>query len=184
MASSPKRPLEVSAPAPDGPAREAELRAWMVQYGPGVRRFLLKRVPAADVDDLVQEVFLSLQARGAGAAIENVEGYLFRTAVSVLARQHRRKTWRWGRQEGLESVDEAVDEISPERILISREAIDQVVAALKRLPRRRAQAFALSRFQQLSNEEVARRMGISVKSVEELLRNAMQQLMTELGPER
>jgi RNA polymerase sigma factor (sigma-70 family) len=182
MASSPKRPLDV-APAGDAPAREAELRAWMAQYGPGVRRFLLKRVPASEVDDLVQEVFLALQVRG-GGQIENVEGYLFRTAVSVLSRQHRRKTWRWGRQEELGGLAEAVDEISPERILLSREAIDQVVAALKALPRRRAEAFALSRFQQLSNEEVARRMGISVKSVEELLRHAMQQLMAELGPDR
>lgn len=179
MASSPRRPIEVSASDAQA-GREAELRAWMVQYGPGVRRFLLKRVPAADVDDLVQEVFLSLQARGAASAIANVEGYLFRTAVSVLARQRRRKTWRWGHQEELEAADDRSDELSPERILLSREAVEQVVAALKRLPRRRAEAFALSRFQQLSNEEVARRMGISVKSVEELLRHAMQQLMAEL----
>lgn len=172
-----------TAPPADPARREAELRAWMVEYGPGVRRFLLRRVPAAEVDDLVQEVFLSLQARGADAAIENVEGYLFRTAVSVLARQHRRKTWRWGHQEELESVDGPLDEISPERILISREAVDQVVGALKGLPRRRAEAFMLSRFHQLSNEEVARRMGISVKSVEELLRNAMRQLIAELGPQ-
>jgi len=183
MASSPRRPLEVNAPAPDNPEREAQLRAWMAQYGPGVRRFLLKRVPAGEVDDLVQEVFLSLQARGGDSAIENVEGYLFRTAVSVLSRQHRRKTWRWGRQEALDGIHEGVDDLSPERILLSREALERVVGALKRLPRRRAEAFALSRFQQLSNEEVGRRMGISVKSVEELLRNAMQQLTAELGPE-
>lgn len=184
MASSPKRPLEANALASDGPAREAQLRAWMTEYGPGVRRFLAKRVPASEVDDLVQEVFLSLQTRGAGSDIENVEGYLFRTAVSVLARQHRRKTWRWGRQEALDADHHEIDEISPERVLLSREAVGQVVAALKGLPRRRAEAFALSRFQQLSNEEVARRMGISVKSVEELLRHAMQQLMAELGPDR
>lgn len=174
--------MEVSEPPGDAPAREEQLHAWIVQYGPGVRRFLLKRVPASEVDDLVQEVFLSLQARGAATAIENVEGYLFRTAVSVLARQRRRKTWRWGRQEMLESVEQEFDDISPERILIGREAMDEVIAALMRLPRRRAEAFALSRFQQLTNQEVARRMGISVKSVEELLRNALQQLLAELEP--
>lgn len=183
MGSSPERPVR-DTDAVDHAGRGEELRAWMVQYGPGVRRFLLKRVPPAEVDDLVQEVFLSLQARSAASAIENVEGYLFRTAVSVLARQRRRKTWRWGHQELLESVDDHLDEISPERILISREAVDRLVLALKSLPRRRAEAFALSRFQQLSNQEVARRMGISVKSVEELLRNAMNQLMDALESER
>ena len=183
MASSPKHPMDASSTV-DAVRREAELRAWMVQYGPGIRRFLLKRVGAAEVDDLVQEVFLSLQARSAGADIENVEGYLFRTATNVLARQRRRQTWRWGQQEMLESLDEGLDELSPERILLSREAVGRVVTALKALPRRRAEAFALSRFQQMSNEAVARHMGISVKSVEELLRLALHQLLAELGPER
>lgn len=156
----------------------------MAQYGPGVRRFLLKRVSATEVDDVVQDVFLAMQARSASSSIENVEGYLFRTAVNVLARRHRRDTWRWGEQELLESVDEGVDDISPERILISKEAVRRVVDALKSLPRRRAQALALSRFEQLSNEDVARRMGISVKSVEELLRRALHQLVADLGPDR
>ena len=182
MASSTKHPMNAPSAA-EAARRDDDLRAWMIQYGPGVRRFLAKRVSAAEVDDLVQEVFLSLQARSPGASIENVEGYLFRTAVSVLARQRRRKTWRWGHQELLEGADDQFDELSPERILLSREAVGQVVAAIKRLPRRRAEAFALSRFQQLPNQEVARRMGISVKSVEELLRLALQQLLAELGPE-
>jgi RNA polymerase sigma factor (sigma-70 family) len=184
MASSPKHPIDVPSPAADAADRDQELCAWMAQYGPGVRRFLLKRVSAAEVDDVVQDVFLALQARGAQSSIENVEGYLFRTAVNVLARRKRRPSWRWGEQELLESVHEAVDDISPERILISKDAVRRVVDALKGLPRRRAQALALSRFEHLSNEEVARRMGISVKSVEELLRRALHQLVAELGPDR
>lgn len=155
----------------------------MAAYGPGVRRFLLKRVNAAEVDDLVQEVFLALHARSAASTIENVQGYLFQTAVSVLARRSRRKTWQWGRQEPLESIDPEVDELSPERILVSREAVARVVMAVQRLPRRCAEAFALSRFEHLTNEQVAHRMGISVKSVEELLRRSLAQLMAELGPE-
>ena len=183
MASSTKHPVEASSAA-DAARKEEELRVWMVEYGPGLRRFLLKRVNASEVDDLVQEVFLSLQVRKASQAIENVEGYLFRTAVSVLNRQRRRNTWLWGRQELLETVDEELDELSPERVLMSREAVIRVVAAIRGLPRRRAEAFALSKLEHLTNEEVARRMGISVKSVEELLRLALAQLLAELGPER
>lgn len=182
MASSPKHPIDATA-ASDPVRRDQELRAWMIQYGPGIRRFLLKRVGAAEVDDLVQEVFLSMQARSAASDIENVEGYLFRTAVSVLARRHR-QTSRWGRQEPLDAVEEELDDLSPERILIAKEAVGRVVTALKGLPRRRAQAFALSRFEHLSNEDVARRMGISVKAVEDLLRRALQQLVAQLGAER
>lgn len=84
----------------------------------------------------------------------------------------------------LETVGDELDERSPERILLGRESVARVVAAVKALPRRRAEAFALSKLEHLSNEEVARRMGISVKSVEELLRLALAQLLAELGPDR
>ena len=155
----------------------------MEQYGPGLRRFLLKRVAAAEADDLVQEVFIALRARRAATEIDNVEGYLFKTAVSVLARQRRRRTWQWGEQQPIEEVDELSDEVSPERIAIGRDEVRRVVHALRSLPPRSAEAFFLSRFEQLTNEEVAQRMGVSVKAVEELMRRAMHRLLATLGPE-
>jgi len=184
MASSPRHPIEASAAAVDPGARDDQLCAWMEQYGPGLRRFLLKRVSAAEADDLVQEVFIALRARRAASEIENVEGYLFRTAVSVLARQRRRRTWQWGAQEPIEAVEDLRDEVSPERIAIGRDGVRRVVDAMKALPPRSAEAFFLSRFEQLTNEEVARRMGISVKAVEELMRRAMHRLLAELEAQR
>lgn len=184
MASSPRRPIETAASAADPSARDEQLCAWMAQYGPGLRRFLLKRVSAAEVDDLVQEVFLALRARSATSDIENVEGYLFKTAVSVLSRQRRRRTWQWGFQEPLEDAEDLHDDLSPERVAIGRDSVRRVVDVLKSLPSRSAEAFFLSRFEQLTNEEVARRMGISVKAVEELMRRAMRQLLAQLGPDR
>jgi RNA polymerase sigma-70 factor (ECF subfamily) len=184
VASSPRHPVETSLAAAELSARDDQLCAWMEQYGPGLRRFLLKRVSAAEADDLVQEVFIALRARRAASEIENVEGYLFKTAVSVLARQRRRRTWRWGEQEPIELAEALSDEVSPERIAIGRDGVRRVVSAMKALPSRSAEAFFLSRFEQLTNEEVARRMGISVKAVEELMRRAMHRLMAELGTER
>ena len=69
------------------PAHAQELHAWMVRYGPALRRYFQKRVGHAEAEDLVQDVFLAMQSRGAGAQIENVEGYLFRIAATVLARR-------------------------------------------------------------------------------------------------
>jgi RNA polymerase sigma-70 factor (ECF subfamily) len=154
----------------------------MVQFGPALRRYFLRRANAADADDLVQDVFLSLQSRGAGAEIDNVEGYLFRTAANVLGMRRRKGGWRWGSQEDLENVDGLVDELSPERILISRQALEQVVRALADMPPRTAQAFFLYRFGHLSQEAVARRMGVSVKAVEKFLRKALRHLLDHVGP--
>lgn len=153
----------------------------MLQYGPALRRYFLRRAEAADADDLVQDVFLRLQARGAHSEIENVEGYLFRTAANVLATRRQQATWRWGAQEQLEEVDGLADELSPERILISRQAISIIVKALDDLPPRSAQAFFLCRFEHLSQEAAAKRMGISVKAVEELMRRAFRRLSEQVG---
>ncbi len=154
----------------------------MVEYGPALRRYFLRRAEAADADDLVQEVFLSLQARGSGSRIENVQGYLFRTAANVLAMRRRRATWRWGMQEDLEDVDDLVDELSPERILISKQGLMMVVNALDDMPPRSAQAFFLYRFEHLTQEQVARRMGVSVKAVEKFMRRALRHLLDHVGP--
>lgn len=178
MASSPNHPSDLSDRADDSTAWDEQLCAWMTEYGPGLRRFLAKRVSTSEVDDLVQEVFLALRARSAASDIGNVEGYLFKTAVSVLSRQRRRRTWRWGEQEPLD--EDLQDEISPERIAIGRDGVRRIIEALEAVPPRSAEAFLLSRFEQLTNEEVARRMGISVKAVEQLMRRAMRQVLARL----
>ena len=72
-----------------------EVEGWAQQYGPALRRYFQKKVNATEAEDLVQNVFLNIQSRGAQAgAIENVEGYLFRTAANVLARRLGRDAWR------------------------------------------------------------------------------------------
>ena len=103
MAHSPKPPMAQQTSA--GPsAGGVDLCAWAVQYEPALRRYFSRRAHAADIDDLVQEVFLMLQARGAESEIENVEGYLFRTArrrwmtTALLAMTSRRSGFSSGRK--------------------------------------------------------------------------------------
>jgi RNA polymerase sigma-70 factor (ECF subfamily) len=163
------------------PSGGGDLHGWVVQYGPALRRYFLRRADGADVDDLVQEVFLLMQARGSASDIENIEGYLFRTAANVLGMRRRRSTWAWGRQEDVEEVDGLADELSPERILIGREALDTMMAALRELPPRCANAFILYRFEHLPQEAIAKRMGISVKAVEALVQRAARRLFDRVG---
>lgn len=148
----------------------------MVQYGPALKRYFMRRAPAADVDDLVQDVFLMLQGRGATTEIENVEGYLFRTAANVLGQRRRHSSWAWGTQEDLDEVQGLADVHSPERILIGKQAIEMLMQLIDELPPRTAQAFILYRFENLTRQAVGQRMGISAKAVEALLKRAFQRL--------
>jgi len=154
----------------------ALLRGWMERYGPGLRRYFARRVPPAEAEELVQDVFLAMHARSAAEPIDNVQGYLFRIAANLLAKRRQREPWNWDRHAGLEGLYEPREEINPERTLIARQAAAGVLDALKALPPRTAEAFLLHRFEEMTYAAIATHMGVSVKAVEALIARAMKRV--------
>lgn len=180
MAFPPRRPMKHMDEDASARVRDDQLRQWMLDYAPALRRYFMKKVSATEADDLVQDVFVALQARGAASEIENVEGYIFRTAANVLVRRGRRASWNWDRRGQLDEVRDLADELSPERVLIAREEIDAAVQALNRLPPRTAKAFYMHRVDGLTYEDIGRQLGISVKGVEYLIGKAIHRLSKRL----
>jgi RNA polymerase sigma factor (sigma-70 family) len=143
----------------------------MAQYGPGLRRFFRRRVGAAETEDMVQDVFLAMSARQ-GAPVDNVEGYLFRIASNLVARRQGREAHR----PAIEAMLEAPEGFSPERILMSKQEAAQVLAAIRDLPPRTREAFIFHRFEEMTYPEIARRLGISVSAVKQLIARAIRQV--------
>ncbi len=175
------------APPADPPASAAsvdgEVAAWMAAYGPALRRYFRKRLGPAEADDLVQEVFLRLQARAGVQAVDNVERYLFRIANNVLISRHRYDNAQVRRlDEAVEAAFERADDISPERVLIGRQTLSQLAVVVHQLPPRTREAFVLHRFEEMTYEAVARRMGISLSVVERHIQRAMGHINAQMGP--
>ena len=164
-------------PAESAPSAREEVRALMAAYGPGLRRYFRKRAPAHEVDDLVQNVFLKMQARSAAEPVADIERYLFRIAATVLVDGHREDPLQLRRHEALHEGIEPIDALSPERILIGAEALDRIMAVLQSLPPRTSEAFILHRFEEMTYDAIARRMGISRSGVEKLIMRALDRLM-------
>jgi RNA polymerase sigma-70 factor (ECF subfamily) len=144
---------------------------------PAVRRFLMKRAQRDDVDDLVQEVALRMHTRRADGEIANLEGYLFQVAQSVLTDRARRDQSRArGRHQPMEEYHHPVEGRSPERVLIGKEQLSRLIAAVGDLPERTRQAFVLHRFEEMSYAAIARHMGISVSAVEKHIMRAIRLL--------
>jgi RNA polymerase sigma-70 factor (ECF subfamily) len=158
-----------------------DIHALMVQYGPALRRYFRKRAPPHEVDDLVQNVFLKMQVRGAGDTVENIERYLFRTAATVLVDGHRGDPLNLRHHQELHEDLEPVDEFSPERILIGAEGLDRIMAVLQALPPRTSEAFILHRFEEMSYGEIAAHMGLSVRSVESHIKRTLDRLLAQMG---
>lgn len=159
---------------------EADLRAWLVEYGPALRRFFARRVGAAEADDLVQDVFVHLQSRAKGAAVEDVERYLFRTANNVLISRQRRLAVRSrALDEVLHDKRQPTESISSERILIGKQEIARAIEAMRKLPPRTREAFIFHRFNEMTYPAIAERMGISVSAVGQLIARALEKLAEE-----
>lgn len=159
-------------------ARHPRLEEVAAQYRTPLLRFFQRRVrPGEDADDLVQDVFSRLAAQDL-AAIANIQGYIFQVAANVLRDKARRSSVRSivaPAPDDFDVVDDAA--FSPERILQSREALRIVVAALYELPEPVRAVFSHYHFDGVAQVEIARRMGLSLSTVEKHMARANSHLL-------
>ena len=68
------------------PARDEDaIEAIAARYGPAIKAYFSRRISdRSEVEDLTQEVFLSLVRRGELEGIESIERYIFRSAANLL----------------------------------------------------------------------------------------------------
>ena len=163
-------------------AAQERLDALAREYRPALTRFFRKRAtPAADVDDLVQEVLLRLAVRGDADAIDRPEAYLMRSASNVW-RDHLRKlrTHAQGAHEEYSEERHAVPDHGPVDALQATQSIETLVAILHELPARTLQVFVLCRVEGMRQKSVARRLGVSVSAVEKHMIKAIAHLALRL----
>ena len=160
--------------------KDASLEAYL----PALRRYFSKRASAAEVDDLVQEVFVRMQAQGTDSSIEHLDRYLFTVAASVLTDRARRKTVRHETEhEALHEDHYPVEDLTPERVLLDREALEVVIAAIAELPVRTRDVFVLHRFEEMTCTSIAAQLGMSVSAVEKHIMKALRALHSRLRVE-
>lgn len=154
-----------------------EWLAW--RYEKPLQRFFANRISnPADVNDLVQKVFLRVIQRARGGPIEHIQGYLFQVASSVLKDEYRRAQVR--HQDEHESYQEEAHgqpcEISPERVLLGEEAVMRIAAAVKQLPETTRDVYVLRVHREYEYAEIAERLGISLRGAQRHMARALKHL--------
>lgn len=164
-----------------GGGADAEERwEWITwRYSKPLHRFFANRVSnPADVSDLVQKVFVRVIQRSHGKPIENIQGYLFQVAASVLNDEYRRARVR--HQDDHEYYDEGAhglhSEISPERILLGEEAVMRIAAAVKQLPETTRDVYILRVHRECEYLEIAHQLGISERGAQRHMARALKYL--------
>ncbi len=163
-------------------------RALALEAGPlrrSLSAYFRRRVrEPGEVEDLVQEVFARIVARDSTRPVENLTGYIFQIASSVLMdRARRRRSRRADEHLHFEPELHGEADFDPERILGAREDLTRVMAALLSLPELTRTIFLLHRLEGRKQREIALQLGISIKSVEKHMVRAGRHLICSLGEE-
>lgn len=137
-----------------------------------------------EAEDISQDIFVSMwQNREQLTKIENLNAYLFRIAKNAVFRHIERsllfKDYLQQQMEHL-SFTSANNE-SVEEIIYAKELEYLISIAVEKMPSKRQQIYKMSRIEGLSNEEIAERLVISKRTVENHLTLALADIRKLIG---
>jgi len=147
------------------------------QHGRSLRRFLASRLrnAAADVPDLVQEVFLRLLRIQRHETIRSPEAYLITIANHVLHQHALRQSARPEPVDVMDALSELQSgaEIDPAAQVETQQRVAQLERALRQLSPKARTALILHRRDGFSLEEIGAQLGISRAMAKKYLAQAL-----------
>ncbi|MBI1685150.1 sigma-70 family RNA polymerase sigma factor [Caulobacter hibisci] len=138
--------------------------------------FFLRRVfNRAEAEDLTQQVFVKLVGSSEVDRLENADRFVFTVAANLLrdraknvARRHEAQSVSIDPHLVAEISRQAQEEISPERVLLGREALADVFRSIDELGEKTKAIFVLHRLENMKHREIAELLGIGVSTVESM----------------
>lgn len=164
----------------------AELGRHSLKLGAALRGYFRRNgVGPDEQDDLVQETFVRVAASPAIDDCDNIDAYVTRSATRVLIDRHRRRRARHADAHCEFDAGLHGEATTPtDELVIARQALRRTSLLLMELPERTRFVFVLSRMEDLSNREIAVRLGISLSGVEKHMQRAMRHLVAKIGDAR
>ncbi|KAF1008260.1 MAG: putative RNA polymerase sigma factor FecI [Luteibacter sp.] len=126
-------------------------------------------------EDVIQSMWFKARGVDEAQTIANPRAYLYRLATNLATDYGRERTRRarlladhylWGPEEAVSAEEQAM----------AQDELRRVLDAVGHLPELTRSIFRLHRLQGLTQSEVARRQGVSVTTVENHVRGALQRL--------
>lgn len=124
--------------------------------------------------DLSQEAFLKLHRSENLGVIGNLRAFLFRIAINLLNDHYRAANVRGPVPDDAgELLENLEDRRGAEIVAMAEDQLDAVVEALAELSPLCQRIFYLNRFEGLKHKEIALRLDISTRTVEDNLKRAL-----------
>jgi RNA polymerase sigma-70 factor (ECF subfamily) len=133
----------------------------------GLSKQLALQLGSADfAREALHEAYLRLDRVSDAVAVRSPKAYLFRTAINVARDRRRAGSYRISAAEVdalLDVVDEAPD---PARVVEARSEVEALKQALTELTPRQRHIFLAAVVEELPHREIAKRLGIHVRTVQ------------------
>ncbi|KJD34889.1 hypothetical protein PW52_13350 [Tamlana sedimentorum] len=131
-------------------------------------------------EEIIQDVFVDFwNARHKLQIKISIKSYLYACVRYKVFNEFRKKKIQ--RVELFENLNERFQYSTPETKLMHAELVEQINIVVKTLPKKCQEVYLLSRNKQLSHKEIANKLGISTKTVENHITLALRILRANLG---
>ena len=148
-----------------------------------IHAFATRRVGPQEADDIVQDAYLQLLHRDHKDLIREPRAFLFRV-IANLSIDRWRKSARHSVAENEKHAFDldtlACHQPGPEALTGSSLQFDNFLLVLDELPAVQRHAFILNKIEGLTHAEIAERLGVSSKSIQRYLIDAMEHFASRL----
>lgn len=128
-------------------------------------------------EDVVQNIFFSLWRNPPTLTYPSILPYLFGAARNQISKEIRKNKWN---KEQLDFIENSQGICTTDEYLEERDTRNLLENAVQKLPLRCRNVFELSRFSYLSNKQIAKKLGLSVFTVENHIKKALYHLRQSL----
>jgi RNA polymerase sigma factor (sigma-70 family) len=174
-------PPAAAAPLKDPLSTEeqAYLTLLFNKYRGPLHRYLSGLVRSSDdAAELVQETYFRIMRHTDTSRFEAVaRAYLFQTATNVAREYYRRRARHHAAQHvGLDEIETLSDQPLPEQQLVWEDALRHLKRELRDMPLEMRAVLLLHRFEQQTYPEIAATLGVSTRTVERRMSQAIEYL--------
>lgn len=166
---------------------ERTFRLFFTYFYPKLKAFACRFVDEDTAEDTVQEVFVSYWEQKHKIQADNIYSYLFRWTQNKCLNHLKRRMMveEYELQVRLAEsrmtfFDQMTDTNDVFTQVVNRDLRELVEKTINKLPPKCAQAFRLCYFQHLSHKEIAEIMGMSSRTIEGYIQQALQALRQDL----
>ena len=159
---------------------QAKFKQYFDAYYKPVRNYLFYKTGDKDLaDDATQQVFLRLWEIRETIKQDTVKSLIYTIATNIVLNhfKHQKVVYQFA----MKQSDEHSESDSADFELRQKEFNDKLNNVLEKIPENSRNVFLMNRIEELSYNEIAERLGLSVKAIEKRMHQALEIIKTHLS---